>query len=99
MQGLRTQEDSKFIAFFTLVQQFASKQNAVFFLDCGEGRDVETEFLSGEDLCGWLIPKENANDFQAEYLSRTISDRWSKFLCFAVWSQADTAIYIDFQYF
>jgi hypothetical protein len=99
MLGLRTQEDSKFNAFFKLVQQSASKRNAVFFLDCGEGRDIETESLSGEDLCGWLIPKENANEFQSEFLSRSISDKWSKYVCFAVWSQSGTAIHIDFQHF
>ncbi len=35
MRGLKTQEGSKFEAFFSLVQQEAAKSHSVFFLDCG----------------------------------------------------------------
>ena len=39
MRGLKTQEGKKFERFFNMVQEEAAKQDAVFFLGCGEGRD------------------------------------------------------------
>ena len=41
MLGLRTQENNKFINFFKLVQDEASKANKVFFLDFGECEDID----------------------------------------------------------
>ena len=40
-QGLRTQENSKFLSFWKIVQEEASKRDSVFFLDSGEGNEIE----------------------------------------------------------
>ena len=63
VKGLRTNESEKFVRFFEVVQEFASKNNCVFYLDAGDGRDFEDNCFEGEDLMGWLIPKENAEVF------------------------------------
>lgn len=67
MQGLRKQENEKFIKFFEMVQEEAHKKNCVFFLDCGLGTLHETEEIECEDLCGWLIPDEHVPAFETVY--------------------------------
>ena len=54
-QGLRTQENSKFLNFWKIVQEEASKRNSVFFLDSGEGNEIETPEIN---------PYNIANDVQ-----------------------------------
>ena len=67
MKGLRRQENEKFIKFFKMVQEEASKKQCVFFLDCGLGTLYETETIECEDLCGWLIPNEHVASFESIY--------------------------------
>lgn len=97
MTGLKTQESSKFCAFFERVQTEALNRGCVFFLDCGEGRDFKTELLDGEDLSGWLIPKQIAKEFEQEWVSDSISDRWSDFIVFEIWSFQGDELAIDFR--
>ena len=52
MKGLRSQESEKFNRFWDLVQDEAATQGCVFFGDCGEGRDLVTEELEGENFSG-----------------------------------------------
>lgn len=89
MQGLRTQETNKFEKFFAIVQDAAKKKNCVFFLDAGDGRDFETESCEGEDLMGWLIPKDNVRDFEREWEKGDVSDDWSNNYVWAIWDNAD----------
>ena len=77
MLGLRTQENAKFIGFFKLVQEEANKQDAVFFLDCGQGKTFENNQMECEDLCGWLIPKEKVKEFEPLFVDN--SDEVNKF--------------------
>lgn len=86
MRGLRKPEGKKFDAFFRLVQHEAEKRNAVFFLDCGEGRDFETDSIEGEDLRGWLIPSEKADTFEKEWLTGNPADEWANEIAWAIWS-------------
>lgn len=97
MVGLRTQESSKFQQFFSLVQAQAKQMGFVFFLDCGEGRELETDSLSCEDLSGWLIPEQQANDFNLEFEAGDVSDRWGSHICFALWQKTNDTIQISFQ--
>lgn len=97
MVGLRTQETEKFKNYFALVQEEAQSQSCVFFLDCGEGREFETEQLCGEDLSGWLIPLEQAYEFDTQFKSNTITELWSKYICFATWSKVEGRICVNFQ--
>ena len=92
MKWLRTKETNKFLAFFDIVQHAAGKKGCEFFLDAGDGRDFETETLEGEDLMGWLIPKEKTSAFEKEWLLGDISDDWSDFYVWAVWENTDNPI-------
>lgn len=92
MQGLRVQETSKFEKFFSIVQDAAKKKNSVFFLDAGDGRDFETDTLEGEDLMGWLIPKEKLPAFEKEWQDGDVSDDWSDFYVWAIWENTENPI-------
>lgn len=89
MQGLRTQETSKFESFFSIVQNAAHEKGCVFFLDSGDGRDFENDSFEGEDLMGWLIPKDKVSEFEKEWEMGDVSDGWSDFFVWAVWENAD----------
>lgn len=97
MRGLKTQEGKKFERFFSLVQQEASKKNSVFFLECGEGHDFETDHLEGEDLRGWLIPHEQAERFEKVWLKGSPGDEWADQIAWATWTGAESSpvIHID----
>lgn len=64
MLGLRKPEGKKFERFFEIVQSEAKKKGFVFFLDSAQGKFFENEQLECEDLCGWLIPEEEAAAFE-----------------------------------
>ena len=89
MKRLRTQENDKFMRFFSIVQNAASSEDCVFFLDAGDGRDFETDTMEGEDLMGWLIPQKSLDEFEKEWESGEISDDWSDFYVWAVWEMSD----------
>lgn len=80
-----------------MVQSEAALKDRVFFLDCGEGRELETERLSGEDLSGWLIPAEWADEFDAQFRSDRIEERWHAFYRFAEWEETGEGIQIRFR--
>ena len=96
MQGLRTQETNKFKKFFSIVQDAAQRKGCVFFLDAGDGRDFETNTLEGEDLMGWLVPKNKALNFEKLWEKGNVSDKWSKYYGFAVWKDINN-ITIEFE--
>lgn len=100
MRGLKTQEGLKFERFFQLVQDEAVKSNAVFFLLSGEGRDIILPNLEGEDLSGWLIPEEQAEEFETAWKqddSMEALEKWSEFFQWAEWRENDNKIKITFQ--
>lgn len=99
MRGLRKREDSRFERFFEIVQAAAAKKDCIFFLDCGEGHDLETDNLSGEDLSGWLIPINQADQFEEEFQSGSIREVWNEFITFATWRSTSGEIAINFQRF
>lgn len=92
MVGLRKQETSKFENFFAIVQNAAKKTDNVFFLDAGDGREFETDTLEGEDLMGWLVPKEKVSEFEREWDTGDVSDEWSDFYVWAKWENAHNPI-------
>lgn len=85
MRGLRTQEDKKFIKFFSMVQDAAKEKNCVFFGNSGEGNEIITPEFEGEDLFGWLIPEEMADEFEKEFMAFHVSTKWEQFYMFANW--------------
>lgn len=88
MMGLRKQETSKFENFFAIVQNAAEKIGSIFFLDAGDGRGFETETLEGEDLMGWLVPKEKVSTFKREWDTGDVSDEWSDLYVWATWENS-----------
>ena len=87
MVGLRTQEDIRFLSFFNAIQKEASKSNAIFFLDCGEGHSVFGEDIICTDCSGWLIPKEKVEDFNKQFVAfDEIDDKWDVFAAWVTWS-------------
>ena len=96
MRGLRTQETKKFRAFFEFVQKKAQEHNAVFFLDSGDGNDFETDTMAGEDLQGWLVPLNIADEFEAEWKDRNEDDKWVDFFCWVEWFALKSEIDVRF---
>lgn len=86
MVGLRTQEGSEFLRFFGLVQAEAEKRKSVFFLECGEGNEFSGDGIEGEDLRGWLIPAEDADEFEKVWLNGDPGDEWEDNIVWAVWN-------------
>ena len=88
MRGLRKREDFKFERFFAIVQEEAARNGSVFFLDCEEGEDCETEEMELSRLSGWLIPEKLADEFEREFKtlkSYEFSERWEDYFCFVHW--------------
>ena len=96
MRGLRTQESEKFNTFFSIIQSEAEQQGMVFFADAGDGNDFETETMEGEDMMGWLIPKDKAEEFEKIWKESNVDDSWSDFYKWAVWEQDKGNIIINF---
>ena len=87
MRGLRTNEGAKFEKYFAIIEEEARKLGGVFFSETGEGRDLDLEDIEVCDLAGWLIPFDQADEFEALYLGgkdKEIwdSDRWDDMYIF-----------------
>ena len=96
MQGLKTQEGIKFEQFFSIVQKMAKSFDSIFFFECGEGRDFENSSMEGEDLRGWLIPENLAEEFETAWKDDNVSDKWDEYIRWAEWSQTSESISINF---
>ena len=92
MRGLKTQETSKFLNFFSIVQNTANKKECVFFLDAGDGNNLETEIFEFENLMGWLIPNDKADEFEKAWKENDVSDDWSDFYVWANWENHNSPI-------
>lgn len=98
MRGLRTQENTKFLEFFKQVQAAAAKKNAVFFLDSGEGNLFENETIECEDLSGWLIPDDKAEEFEETFMANNeIKDKWNEFGTFVSWRMDGESLIVTFE--
>lgn len=100
MQGLRRQEDNEFEAFFKIVQNFAKEKRCVFFLDAGEGNEIQLSGIDGENLSGWLIPIEQVDEFEKVFVQskhfNDIPEKYIDYFCFAKWEINNNKIYIRF---
>lgn len=86
MLGLRTVESQSFLNYFKLVQAKASEYDKVFFLDFGQGEDLIIGDMEVDTLFGWLIPKENVDEFNKDFLMNYDLSRWEDY---NVWVIAD----------
>ena len=99
IKGLRSQESEKFNRFWDLVQDEAATQGCVFFGDCGEGRDLVTEELEGENFSGWLIPKAQERVFEDLWRRGAVPDDWLNHMVWMEWEQTPgNAIKIKFEH-
>ena len=97
MQGLRTQESAKFVAFFEIVQNLANRHKKVFFLDAGLGREVAKKEYEGENLQGWLIPMEKADEFEKQFSAFENGEEWDDFYAFLEWEELNGDVKIFFE--
>lgn len=98
MVGLRTQESSKFLRFWDLVQRKARELNKTFFLDCGEGNTFENQTIECENLSGWLIDDDKLADFQKLFENNIpINEDWENSVAFVVWSLHNGKITVEFE--
>jgi len=84
-----------------LVEAAAAVLGSRFFIDCGEGRDIETDTIYLMDLSGWLVPADKIGEFLKTARNDRWGDVWREFFCFAEWrmdsnSEGDD-IKIDFK--
>lgn len=98
-QGLRIQENKKFLNFWKIVQKEASERNSVFFLDSGEGNEIETAEINAEDLSGWLIPKNQVEEFDIlfkKFDKEMISKKFDNFYMIASWQRKKDSFHVTF---
>lgn len=76
MRGLITNEGAKFEKYFAIIEEEARKLGGVFFSETGEGRDLDLEDIEVCDLAGWLVPFDQADEFEALYLGRKDKEIW-----------------------
>ena len=97
MLGLRTQENSEFIKFFKLVQDEAKKLNKVFFLDFGQCDDIEFKGMEVDSLFGWLIPDEDVEKFNTEFIKKSNLSKWDEYFTWAIPRIIDNKLNIVFE--
>lgn len=102
MRGLSTQESEAFNRYWDLIQRAAAKENCIFFGYAGEGRDFFDGDIEGEDFGGWLVPKDNADEFEKKWkedkeamFENTFGAKFS----FAIWKKDGKNIDIFFDDF
>lgn len=84
-----TASEAKFVRFFSIVQDAAAKMGKVFFLDAGDGRELITDGVDGEDLSGWLVDKSDIEAFKPGWLAGMVDDRFDDDYAFAEWHVND----------
>ena len=99
MQRLRIQEGDKFLKFWELVQSTAQRQNKKFFMDTGEEREFFREDMEGEDLRGWLISLDKANEFEKHWLNHETLDEWEDNICWAEWEENNGKMTVSFNFY
>lgn len=86
--------------YFSIVQETAAAQGCVFFLDCGEDHDLITDEIDCQDLSGWLIEEEAADEFERLWLARDwdmmTSDQMDAMVT-AIWSGEPGNISVRFE--
>lgn len=87
----------KFERFWKLIQDRAEKEESRFFMECGEGREFETDEMFGEDISGWLVPGDQADDFNKEWRKEVPHlDAWADCVCIAEWTRSGDQIDVHF---
>lgn len=83
--------------FWNLIQEEAQKLKGSFFMDSGEGHDINKDKYEGEDFSGWLIPNERTEEFEKDWTQgKENDDKWDSFYRFAEWKEVHGEIKIEF---
>lgn len=102
MRGLKRQEGNEFERFFSIVQDKAKENGAVFFLFAGEGNELDIDGMEMMDMSGWLVPESEANDFEIAWKQskrQSDLDKWADFFTFANWSRTNGVVSVSFSSF
>lgn len=106
MQRLLEARDEKFLRFFALVQEEAKRHGGVFFLDYDGICEFENDEIMCEELHGWLIPEEKADEFEAAWRQDPhiphdllALDAWYGYMGFTMWSRVDGEIQVRFYHY
>lgn len=96
-----TLRDERFVRYFDIVQRHAEEMGGVFFTWAGEGRELVTDELDGENLSGWFIPADEADEFEAQWRKDRyrLDERYDRSECVAEWSVEDGEIAISFRFY
>ncbi len=101
MVGLRSQEESRFVTFFEIVQKKAKELGAIFFLDCGEGNSVFYDDIICSNCSGWLVPFDKAKAFEKDYSAFKDNECWQDWECYlawVTWKKSPLGLDIDISY-
>lgn len=93
VRGIISSSNTKFLKFFELVQNEAAARNKVFFIAGCECHDQELDDLYLSAMCGWLVPADQADEFEATWMLG--SDTWEDTLWGSHWSD-DFFVFEDF---
>ncbi|MCH5273935.1 MAG: hypothetical protein J1E35_09705 [Lachnospiraceae bacterium] len=52
--------------------------------------------MEGEDFCGWLIPLEQAEEFEDEWKRDDVSDKWIDNMIWIKWKKDNDTISVEF---
>ena len=69
----------------------------MFFLDGADGNELIEPDMEISDLMGWLIPEDQAEEFEKTWSARSeIPDRFEDCFLWAEWKKKDGQIIITF---
>ena len=89
--------DQKSDNFTKILNKAAADHMCVFYEESGEGHDMVTDTLYCEDVSGWLVPLDMADELLAVNKKHRRGIEWSEFFCFAEWRQEGSDIKINFK--
>jgi len=80
--------------FGKLLNEAAAAQELMFFVDSGEGHEMETDTALYEHVSGWLVTPEEQDEF-AKVKGRP-ARKWDEYYVFAEWRLDGDDVKIDF---
>ena len=102
LRELRTLENEDFVSYFEIVRARAAELGCIYFEDSGEGREFYDDPIEGEDLSGFLIPYEEADEFEALWVEGNVSkitDEWNKHFAFVNWGKTECGYDVKFEFY
>lgn len=93
-------ESAGFIKYMHAVQDAAAEQGMAFFVEAGDGNEFELDDIEGEDLSGWLVPLEKAEEFQELCWAgdfKACNAFEGAVSCFAEWEIEESGLSIEFK--